>query len=58
MDEALCSILCEQDEWHYDPNNRLNIKFNKDGTGEVSIISRVSCEKETHAEEHPVMVRV
>jgi hypothetical protein len=34
MDEALCSILCGEDEWYFDTGHR-SIKFNKDGTGEV-----------------------
>lgn len=36
MNEALCSILYGEDEWYYHAEGR-HIKFNKDGTGEVSI---------------------
>ncbi|KAI9770644.1 MAG: hypothetical protein M1839_003093 [Geoglossum umbratile] len=34
MNEALCSILCGEDEWCFDTEGR-SIKFNKDGTGEL-----------------------
>ena len=34
MNEALCSILCKEDEWCFDAEGR-SIKFNEDGTGEV-----------------------
>ncbi|KAI1460603.1 hypothetical protein F4805DRAFT_369147 [Annulohypoxylon moriforme] len=35
MNEALCSILTGEDEWYYHADGR-HIKFNKDGTGELS----------------------
>ncbi|KAI1326437.1 hypothetical protein F5Y16DRAFT_374802 [Xylariaceae sp. FL0255] len=35
MNEALCSILCSEDEWLFDSDGK-TIKFNKDGTGELS----------------------
>ncbi|KAK5011774.1 hypothetical protein LTR28_004368 [Elasticomyces elasticus] len=34
MNEALRSILCDQDQWSFDPFVCKYIKFNKDGTGE------------------------
>lgn len=34
MNEALCSILCGEEEWWYDQDGR-SISFNSDGTGEV-----------------------
>ncbi|KAI1388058.1 uncharacterized protein F4822DRAFT_301113 [Hypoxylon trugodes] len=40
MNEALCSILCAQDEWYYDSEGRY-IKFNNDGTGEVCRFSPI-----------------
>ncbi|OBT75804.1 hypothetical protein VF21_05581 [Pseudogymnoascus sp. 05NY08] len=35
MNEALCSILCDQDHWSFDPYVCKFIKFNKNGTGEL-----------------------
>ncbi|KAK4553635.1 hypothetical protein LTR86_009431 [Recurvomyces mirabilis] len=35
MDDALLSILCDQDYWHFDPCTSISIKFNKGGTGEL-----------------------
>ena len=35
MNEALCSILCGEEEWRYCDQVMRLIKFNKDGTGEV-----------------------
>ncbi|OAQ61197.1 hypothetical protein VFPPC_02201 [Pochonia chlamydosporia 170] len=34
MNEALCSILCGEEEWWYDQDGR-SISFNNDGTGEL-----------------------
>ncbi|TVY37292.1 hypothetical protein LOCC1_G006046 [Lachnellula occidentalis] len=34
MNEALCSILCGENEWSFDTEGR-SIKFNQDGTGEL-----------------------
>lgn len=41
MNEALCSILTEEDEWCFDAEGR-SIKFNKDGTGEVCTLGPVA----------------
>jgi hypothetical protein len=34
MNEALCSILCGEEAWHFSQQG-MSIVFNKDGTGEV-----------------------
>ncbi|TGJ87995.1 hypothetical protein E0Z10_g718 [Xylaria hypoxylon] len=34
MNEALCSILSGEEDWHFDEEGR-SIRFNKDGTGEL-----------------------
>ncbi|KAI0450202.1 hypothetical protein F5B21DRAFT_491615 [Xylaria acuta] len=34
MNEALCSILSGEEDWHFDSEGR-SIRFNKDGTGEL-----------------------
>ncbi|KAI1129040.1 hypothetical protein F5Y10DRAFT_161693 [Nemania abortiva] len=34
MNEALCSILSGEEDWHFDSEGR-SIKFNKNGTGEL-----------------------
>ncbi|TVY52689.1 hypothetical protein LCER1_G007945 [Lachnellula cervina] len=34
MNEALCSILCGEDEWSFDGEDKA-MKFNSDGTGEL-----------------------
>lgn len=34
MNKALCSILCGEDEWCFDGEDKA-MKFNSDGTGEV-----------------------
>jgi len=35
MNEALCSILCDENQWYFDDYTLEFIKFKKDGTGEV-----------------------
>ncbi|USW56646.1 hypothetical protein Slin15195_G099650 [Septoria linicola] len=35
MNEALCSMLCEQPQWSFNPYFNEHIIFNTDGTGEL-----------------------
>jgi len=41
MDEALCSILCSEEDWYWDWDGR-SIRFNADGTGEVCMLLKIA----------------
>ena len=42
MNEALCSILCNEPEWSFDTDGR-SLKFDEDGTGEVWPTMSAAC---------------
>ncbi|KAJ3565086.1 hypothetical protein NPX13_g7622 [Xylaria arbuscula] len=52
MDEALCSILCGEDYWHYYSGSR-SIKFNSDGTGELELIPYICAQLEWQSTKRP-----